>query len=54
MGWNICGGGALIGSARDKWQNVYITKTTSMLKNFNFNFGPSRYAKVNIGFTYKF
>lgn len=50
----FAGAGALIGGATDKWQNVYITKSTSMLKNFKFNLGPSRYAKVNIGITYKF
>ena len=47
-------GGALIGSASDHWQNVYISKATSMLKNFNINFGPSKYAKLNLGFTYRF
>lgn len=50
----FAGGGALIGSASDKWQNVYISKATSMLKYFNINFIPNKYAKVNIGFTYKF
>ena len=50
----FAGAGALIGSAADKWQNVYITKTSSMLKNFKLNLGPSRYAKVNIGVTYRF
>lgn len=50
----FAGGGALIGSASDKWQNVYISKATSMLKYLNINFVPTKYAKVNIGFTYKF
>ena len=48
------GVGALIGAGIDHWQNVYITKATSRLKNFNFNFGPNRYAKYNFTLAYKF
>jgi len=50
----FAGAGALIGNASDHWQNVFITKTTSKLKNFDINFGPSRFAKYNVGFAYKF
>ena len=50
----FAGAGALIGGASDHWQNVYISKVTSKLKNFDLNIGPNRYAILNIGFTYKF
>jgi hypothetical protein len=50
----FAGAGALIGNASDHWQNVFITKATSKLKNIDINFGPNRYAKYNVGFTYKF
>jgi hypothetical protein len=50
----FAGAGALIGSASDHWQNVYINKATSNLKNIKFNFGPSRYAKYNLTLAYKF
>ena len=50
----FAGAGALIGNASDHWQNVFITKATSKLKNFDINFGPNRFAKYNVGFAYKF
>jgi hypothetical protein len=50
----FAGIGAVIGNATDHWQNVYITKANSQLKNFDINFGPSKFAKYNIGFAYKF
>lgn len=50
----FAGIGAIIGNASDRWENVYITKPTSRLKNFDINFGPNRFAKYNVGFAYKF
>lgn len=48
------GAGYLIGNATDHWNNAYISKGSAMLKNFNLNIGPSKYAKCNVGFTYRF
>jgi hypothetical protein len=50
----FAGLGAIIGNASDHWENVYINKATSKLKNFDFSFGPNRYAKYNVGIAYKF
>jgi len=50
----FAGAGALIGNASDHWQNVYISKAASLLKKIDFNIAPDRYAKYNVGFTYKF
>lgn len=50
----FAGIGALIGGASDHWQNVFISKKSSFLNNVNLNIGPNKYAKVNIGFTYRF
>lgn len=50
----FAGAGAIIGNSSDHWQNVYIVKATSKLKNFDINFGPNKFAKYNIGFTYTF
>lgn len=50
----FAGAGAIIGTLSDRWQNVYIARSTSMLKNFDLNFGPNKYANYNIGVSYKF
>ncbi len=50
----FAGAGALIGSATDHWENVYVRNTSSLLKNFKFNLGANRYAGVNLTLTYKF
>jgi hypothetical protein len=48
------GAGVLIGSALDHWNNAYISKVTSQLKNFDLNIGSTKYAKYNVGFSYRF
>ena len=55
----FAGAGALIGSLSDSYQNVYISKNTSMLKKFDFNLDSSPITrnnptKYNFTLSYKF
>lgn len=50
----FAGVGAVIGAAVDHWQIAYNGRTGFKPQNFNINIGPSKYAKLNLGVTYRF
>jgi hypothetical protein len=48
----FAGIGALIGNSADDYENVYLGKTASLLKNFDLNLTSNQYAKYNLTLSY--
>lgn len=48
----FAGIGALIGNASDRYENVYLGPTASILKNFDLNLTSNPFAKYNLTLSY--